>query len=530
MNRQQLSSLAALGRISRREFMQLAIAAGFTVPAAARLFTSAARAQARRGGSFKAGIGHGSTTDTLDPATWTNTFSASMGLGIFGAALTETDAKNAVVPHLAESFEPADGAKKWVFKLRKGATFHNGKNVTADDVVATYNYHRAERSKSAVKSVLDTIDDVKADGSETVIFMLSSGSADFPYIASDYHLPIYPAREGGGINWEKGESAGPYVLDAFEPGVSVKAKRNPNYHKSNAAWFDEIEMLSIVDVAARSNALTAGDVHYIDRCDLKTLDLLKQDPNVRITDLTGFGHYLTPMNVTVPPFDNADVRLALKWAVNREEILKKVLLGHGTAGNDNPIAPTMKFASNPEPVHTYDPAKARFHLEKAGLSSLKIDISTADAAFAGAVDAAALMREQARACGIEINIIREPDDGYWDNVWMKKPWCLSYWGGRPTADWMFTTAYAADAAWNDTFWKHPRFNELLIAARAETDESKRAGMYAEMQQLTHTDGGIIVLMFNNFVSAHSTAVANNGEIAGNYDLDGGMIFERWWMA
>jgi peptide/nickel transport system substrate-binding protein len=452
-----------------------------------------------------------------------------MGLGVCGAALTEIDTRNAVTPHLAESYEPADGAKKWVFKLRNGLTFHNGKTVTADDVVATYNYHRAEGSKSAVKSVLDPIEEVKADGSSTVVFTLRSGSADFPYITSDYHLPIYPAKEGGGISWEKGESAGPYVLEAFEPGIRVKAKRNPNYHKSNAAWFDDVEMLSIVDVAARTNALTAGDVHYIDRCDLKTLDLLKKNVNVKITDLTGFAHYLAPMNVTVAPFDNADVRLALKWAVDREEILRKVLLGHGTLGNDNPIAPTMKFATNPQPAHAYDPEKAKFHLGKAGLSSLKVDISASDAAFAGAVDAAALMQQHAKACGIDINIVREPDDGYWDNVWMKKPWCLSYWGGRPTADWMFTTAYAADAAWNDTFWKHPRFNELLIAARAETDEGKRAGMYAEMQQIVHDDGGILVLMFNNFVSAHATAIANSGEIASNYDLDGGKIFERWWM-
>ena len=85
------------------------------------------------------------------------------------------------------------------------------------------------------------------------------------------------------------------------------------------------------------------------------------------------------------------------------------------------------------------------------------------------------MQAQAKAAGIDINVIREPDDSYWDNVWMKKPWCMSYWGGRPTCDWMFTTAYAADAAWNDTFWKNARFNELLIAARAETDDAKRAG-------------------------------------------------------
>ena len=96
--------------------------------------------------------------------------------------------------------------------------------------------------------------------------------------------------------------------------------------------------------------------------------------------------------------------------------------------------------------------------------------------------------------------MREPDDGYWDNVWMKKPWCMSYWNGRPTADWMFATAYAEGAAWNETYWKHPKFNELLIAgAASETDHKKRAAMYAEMQQIQADDGGDVVIMFNNYV-------------------------------
>ena len=529
MDLMRAKQLVTQGRMSRRDFVQLALAAGIAVPTALKLFTAAALAQPKRGGSFKVGLGHGSTTDTLDPALWTNTFSASIGLGVCGAALTAVDASNSVVPHLAESFEPAEGAKKWIFKLRNGSTFHNGKTVTADDVVATYNYHRSEGSKSAVKSILSPIEEITADGPETVLFTLKSGSADFPYIASDYHLPIYPSKDGK-ISWEKGESAGPYVLDAFEPGIRVSGKRNPNYFKTDAAWFDDVEMLSILDVAARTNALTSGSVHYIDRCDLKTIGMLEQNPEVKITNITGLGHYCMPMNVTVPPFDNVDVRLALKWAFDRDQVLKKVLYGYGTPGNDNPIAPIMKFASQPQPVFSFDPEKAKFHLGKAGLSSLKVDLSTSEAAFAGATDAAVLMAESARQAGIEINIVRESDDGYWDNVWMKKPWCMSYWGGRSTCDWMFSTVYSADAAWNDTYWKDPKFNELLIAARAETDEPKRAQMYAEMQQILHDDGGIVVMMFNNYVSAHSVKVAHADKIAANYDLDGGLIFERWWMA
>jgi peptide/nickel transport system substrate-binding protein len=104
---------------------------------------------------------------------------------------------------------------------------------------------------------------------------------------------------------------------------------------------------------------------------------------------------------------------------------------------------------------------------------------------------------KAKAAGIEINVVREPNDSYWDNVWLKKPWSLCYWGGRPTADAFLSISLAADAAWNDTNWKNPRFNELLLAARAETDDVARA-MYL-MQAICSNQGGTIIPMFASYI-------------------------------
>ena len=106
----------------------------------------------------------------------------------------------------------------------------------------------------------------------------------------------------------------------------------------------------------------------------------------------------------------------------------------------------MKFAIDPQPVHTYDPDKAKSYLKKAGMENLKVDFSVSDAAFSGGVDAGLLIQESAKAAGIDINLIREPADGYWDNVWLKKPWSLCYWGGRPVADMFMSVSLAADAA------------------------------------------------------------------------------------
>ena len=99
------------------------------------------------------------------------------------------------------------------------------------------------------------------------------------------------------------------------------------------------------------------------------------------------------------------------------------VLGHGNKpANDNPIAPTINYAIDPQPIHKYDPDKAKSLLKKAGLDKLKIDLSASDAAFTGAVDCRDLFKDHAAAANIDINVIRESDDGYWDVVWLKKPW------------------------------------------------------------------------------------------------------------
>jgi peptide/nickel transport system substrate-binding protein len=525
MKLQQAKKAVGLGKLSRRDFIQFVLASGATLGAANLMFAQAARAEPKKGGNFKVAVGHGQTVDSLDPATWSNGFTFHFGKSLFAAPLVQVDSKNTAVPHVAESFEPSPDAQKWAFKIRKGITFHDGRTLTPDDVVNTINYHIGPDSKSPAKSVLSSVKSVKADG-DNVIFELTGGNADFPFLLSDYHLGMYPSKDGK-IDWEKGIGAGPYALKSFEPGVKLVAERNPNYFKDT--WFDSVEMLSIIDVAARTNAFLSGEVHYINRADLKTIDLLKSAPDTELYNVSGFAHYTAPMHVNAKPFDDVNVRQALKWAINRQELVDKILFGYGSPGNDNPISSSMKFAINPEPVYQYDPEKAKSLLKKAGMENLKVDLSASDAAFAGGVDAALLMAEQAKAAGIEINVVREPNDSYWDNVWLKKDWCLCYWGGRPVADMFLSVSLAADAAWNDTNWKNPRFNELLIAARAELDEKKRAEQYAEMQQLIHDDGGQVVLMYNNFVGALSTKIGHN-EFNSDFDDDGGYMWERWWMA
>ena len=235
------------------------------------------------------------------------------------------------------------------------------------------------------------------------------------------------------------------------------------------------------------------------------------------------------MHTDTPPYDNNDVRLALKYAVDREELVDKILNGTGSIGNDHPISPVNKFFNTELPQRVYDPDKAKFHLKKAGLENLNVKLSTSEGIWEGAVDAALLYSASAAKAGIKLEVNKVPNDGYWADVWLKHPWSAAYWSGRPTEDWMFTVAYAAGANWNESRWNHPRFNELLKAARAELDENKARDMYWEMQQLTRDEGGTVIALFADHLIGHSEKLAFD-KIAGNWEMDGYRLIERWWFA
>jgi peptide/nickel transport system substrate-binding protein len=237
------------------------------------------------------------------------------------------------------------------------------------------------------------------------------------------------------------------------------------------------------------------------------------------------------MRTDTGPFDNLDVRLALKYAIDRQEILDKVLGGVGALGNDQPISSAYRYYNPDIPQRMYDPDKAKFHLKQAGMTNLRVPLSVADVAFQGAVDAGTLYREHAMKAGIEIDVVREANDGYWSDVWLKKPWYAIVWFGRGTVDWTFSLTYAAGAAWNDTFWEHERFNKLLLEARAELDQERRRGMYYEMQQILHDDGGAVIPVFAPFLEAHVVGkVRPVTPISPNAPLDGLRIVERWSQA
>jgi len=487
-------------------------------------------AQAKRGGTLRLGLAGANTSDSWDGRTHSDSYMIMCAHGAVFDCLTEVGADGALKGELAESWEASADAKTWTFNLRQGVTFHNGKAFGADDVIESLNMHTAEGAKSAAKPIVGSITEMKKLSDHQIEFTLAAGNADFPFLLSDYHILMYPA----GMTEEaiaQGIGTGMYKVDAFDPGVrTVMSRVDSHYKDGSAGWFDSIEVIAINDSSARMNALMTGQVDAVNRVDTKIEALLNANPNVNIFEVTGNQHYTFPMLTNVDPYTNVKVRKALKHAINRQEMVDKVLLGHGAIGNDHPIGPANQYYAADLPQNDYDPDLAKSLLKEAGMEGLTIDLSASDAAFPGAVDASQLYQASAKAAGININVVQEPADGYWSNVWLKKPWCACYWSGRATEDWMFSTAYELGVPWNDTSWDNARFQELLLSARAELDSDKRREQYTEMQALMSAEGGTVIPMYANYVDAASSKLTNSGTIGNVFQMDSSRLMERWWFA
>ncbi|XHE55766.1 ABC transporter substrate-binding protein [Phaeobacter sp. BS34] len=491
------------GKMTRREFMGKTAALGISAAVAGSLFARAAEAAGPvKGGTLKLGSIGGGSTDSLDPAVAASQVPYH-NLYQFGETLVNVTPEGGIENRVAESVEASADAKTWTFKIRKGVEFHNGKSVTAEDVMRTMERHSNDDSQSGALGIMRGIESMKTDG-DNFIVELTTPNADLPYLMADYHLMIQP--DGGFDNPAAGIGSGAYMLEADEPGVRHMWKKNPNYWDDTRGHVDEVEIVVINDATARMAALQSGQVHIANRVEPKVAGLLDRAPNLTVRNAAGPGHYVFIMHCDTAPFDNNELRLALKYAINREEMVDKVLRGYGSVGNDMPVNAAYPLFDDSIPQRPFDPAKAAEHYKKSGHDGSPITLRVSDVAFPGALDAAQLFQQSANAAGIPLELKREPGDGYWSEVWNAQPFCASYWGGRPVQDQMYSTAYLSTADWNDTRFKREDFDKLLFAARGELDEAKRKALYSQMGMMVRDEGGLICPMFNDFIEATSSKV------------------------
>lgn len=514
--------------VSRRDVLRALLASGILATTAGGLLTFAASAQAqtaqtaRRGGRIKVAVQTGSTADTLDPATGGNVADYTRGY-MFYNGLTTLDEMLVPQMALAESIA-TDDALLWTVMLRKDVRFHDGKPFTSADVVYSLNRHKDPDTASKVSGIAEQFAEVKATGPHEVQIRLAAPNADLPAILGISHFLI--VRDGT-TDFSTGNGTGPFKVKEFRPGVRSIAVRNEEYWKPGKPYLDEIESFSIPDESARINALLSGDVQLINPVNPRSAS--------RISDADGFGLLASQsgtytdlvMRDELGPNQNPDFVLAMKYLLDREQILRVAFRGYGVIANDQPIAPNHRYYFAGLPQRTFDPDKAKFHLQKSGVAGRTIPIVVSTAAT-GSVDIAQLLQLSAQQIGLRLDIKGMPADGYWSNHWMKHPLHFGNINTRPTADLAFSLFFQSDADWNESGWKNAQFDQLLLAARAETDETKRKQMYADMQVLVHEHCGIGIPQFNASLDGHTARLKGYGghPIGG---LMGYMYAEHVWL-
>jgi len=507
------------GRIGRREFLGRIGTLGLTATMSGSLILSADQAIAatpKKGGKLILGwYGH-SDKDTLNPNRLTSSLDFQRAYQTMGT-LVRYAKDLSLEPDLATEWEANDDATVWTFTLRQGVEFHNGKTLTQDDVIYSLNRHRGEDSDSIIKAWLEPITDIELDGP----------NGDMPFILGDMHACIVP---DGFEDFANCIGTGPYRVKNFEPGVGMNATRYENYYRDDIAHVEEVESFGIGDGPARLNALVAGDVHFITRVDPKTVDLINSAPGVTMAAAPGSRHITFPMMSDAAPFDNNDLRLAIKYMAERQSMVDNVLKGFGTVGNDTPLGPNDKYFCTDIPQREYDLDKAKFHLKKAGMEGETVTLHTSESAGGSAApDLALHLSESAKKVGFNIEVQREPTDGYWSAIWMKRPFHMSNWMPRPTADLRFSLVHLQSAKWNESHNGSDELDAMIVKARGMKDGPERAEIYCNIQRNVHDTGGSLIPVFNSWLDARSEKLMGwSAHPVG--EGDGFRIHENAWLA
>ncbi len=485
---------------TRRDTLKLMMVTGVTMAAAQNLLSTGGVAMAqtpKKGGAVRAAFSLHGPSDSLDPTQFTTSIDYARGRAHYNGLCQLDDDMNPQ-PELAESFEPDSNATEWTFKLRKNVHFHDGTPFTADDVIWSMNRHLGEDSTSVIKEVVSSIKEWKKVNSHEVKAIMHAPNADLPTLLGLFQSKVIKNGSTG-----DGNGTGPFTMESFDPGVKSVSIRNENYWREGAN-LDSLEITAITDSIARVNALVSGGFEMVVDVDPKAIRQIEAADNVHLISLPAGAYNGICALKNSEPGNNADFVKGLQYIQDRERIIKKIMKGHGSVGNDQPIMSAYGADWCHElPQREFDPDKAKYHFGKSGYSSAELYVAPVGA---GIVDACLLAQANCAEIGFDLKIKKVPNDGYWGSVWMVEPLNVTSWNMRPTANSMLSIAFAPGAPWNDTYWDNERVGELLKLSLAELDPDKRHAMYCEIQTLINQESGMVIPMHINVLDGVSNRV------------------------
>ncbi|MBA7680780.1 Glutathione-binding protein GsiB [subsurface metagenome] len=277
-------------------------------------------------------------------------------------------------------------------------------------------------------------------------------------------------------------------------GERTVMEKNPDYWWEGYPYLDEVIFIYLPEPESRAEALKTGTVDTIMNMVIPSIPTIEDHPECRVSLIPSAQNLDMVMIVTEPPFDNKLVRQAIQAVTDRETINQACLLGKGTIASDHPIPPfDPHFNADAKPPD-YDPELARDLLEQADYPN-GIDITLYTSTLsAPMVEMATVMKEKALPAGIRIDLQVMPEAGYWSEVWMVKPFCCVYYGGR-IPDEALSLVYMSTASWNECSYNNPRVDELIYLARSQVDLEDRQETYGELQEILIDEVPRIVPVF-----------------------------------
>ncbi|MFI1434553.1 ABC transporter substrate-binding protein [Streptomyces lydicus] len=477
----------------------------------------------RRGGRLRAAFAGGGASETLDPHL-ANLFADVARAKALFDKLADYGADLSAQPRLAEKWQANKTLDRWQVTLRK-ATFHNGKPVTAQDVL--YSYRRIADPKKGfrAKASLEPIDldASRATGKRSLEFVLKRPTAEFPNILAAFGAYIVP--ENATAFDRKPIGSGPFRFVSFTPGRSAVFRRYDDYWEG-APHLDEIEFVVANEESARVNALLGGQVEYAHELDPTTARAHEGKGQIEIVRLRNSAMQGFAMKTDRAPFDDKRVRQAFFLIADRKELVAGALSGAGEIGNDL-FGKGYEYYADGLPQREQDLGRARALLKQAGAEKLKVTLDTS-AVAAGFTEAASIFRDQAAKAGVTIDVKAGSKDTYWSDILDSGTLCC-YRSGAMPIEAHLSQRLLTDSTTNATKWHHKDFDALYQQAQSTRDTKDRAAVYARMQRRLYTEGGFLIWGFADWILGTAREVKGVDRKAPANTLDWAR-FDKVWLA
>ncbi|MBC01637.1 MAG: ABC transporter substrate-binding protein [Rhodobacteraceae bacterium] len=448
-----------------------------------------------------------SSPSGLDPHIVTAFSSFQIIDGTIYEGLTALDPDLNIVPGLASAWEISEDKKTYTFTLREGVTFHSGGAMTSADVAASLKRVMDEATGSPLASRLAAIDTIETPDDTTVVVKLKAPSA--PLLSSLTTIAIVPAKYAGDTETlqRAPDGTGAFKFVEWQPNVAIRLEANDGYWQDGLPKLEGVNFNIVPEAATRQVGLTSGQYHMLPNTDAVTALQMQSQPNIKLQDTLELAYSLTGLNVTRPPLDNAKVREALNYAINRDDLVQAALFGAGVPGG--PLSPALKGFATPTDelaCFTPDPEKAKALLAEAGVTTpIELELLVLPRDDTKAM--AQVIQQQLAAIGVNLTL-DIPEIGQFVQDWRNSEFDMfvSLNSGTIEPDDYFYRTFRTGGSTNVFKYSNPELDALLDAGREETAVEGRRDIYKKVQATLACDGPVLFLAYGQLYTAMREAV------------------------